>query len=234
MFCLRVNEANRKRKQALEHPKDGIVPQAPRMHHPNHLGNPYPSPQFQPNQYGPQYQMPQSHSTPGYVMQPNPTYTNNAYPQHPGQLNTVGAQPGAPPVLSFPSVPPNARQWPPPGRGPAPIISEPGLVQVENHNGAPKSLPPSQSDVAAAASGIHPNQSIRPPVPPSGTVAAANPFNESSLQPPTTVSQTPPSFPNHLDQSKQTFTPRAPQDPLRPTPPPRPGMMPNQYPYSNR
>ena len=192
------------------------------MMHQNIGGHPYP--QYPPNQYPQHYQMP--HSNPGYMMQHNQT---NAYSQHPGQPNAIGPQSGAPPGLNYPTV----RPWQQPG--PAPAVSDPGLLGKSEVR-VPKPVAQSPTDASVVPPVVDQNQSIRPPVPSAVTVAAANPFNETSTvpQPPTSVPNVPTPYSAQLDNSKQAVPLRTPQDIQRPTPPPRPGMMPNQYPYSNK
>jgi len=198
------------------------------MMHQNIPGHPYPSAQYPPNQYGQHYQM--SHNNTGYMMQPNQT---NAYPPHPGQPNTVGPQRGAPPPLNYPTV----RSWQQPGPGPAsgPVVPAPTLIPGKGEIVAPKPLTQSQPDSNVPPSITDPNQSIRPPMPSNGTVAAANPFNDiSAPRPPTSLPHASNQFPAPPETAKQAHSQRIPQEVQRPTPPPRPGMMPNQYPYSNR
>ena len=249
MPFFRITEANRRRNpggksQTQENSKDdqrpATIPQGPPPMHsqlsnaPHYINNsPYPST----NQYPPPgqpYQMPPppSHLGSSYPMARNSTpLPHPGYQQHSGHGNAA-----APPINNYPNAPQGTTMpsWSQAGPGQATQIpSGTESVPLSRKNDPPPVPEKEQTlqlqlDTSAPPSN-DPGQSIKPPAPAAGPVAASNPFNESSSAP------RPPNPPFHPNQTPQmdaapTF-PRPAQESLRSD---RPNMPPASYPYNNR
>ena len=92
----------------------------------------------------------------------------------------------------------------------------------------PEPVTSTVQDAPPVSSGNQEPNCIKPPLPSESTVAAANPFNDTSQR----SSPLPPT--SSYPETQQNFMQRSMQEQHRPPFPPLPGQMAASYPYSNR